>query len=298
MKALPPQIAVPQSSDAITVEVKRLLRAAEVMKDLPTPKGRILACARLIETGDLDLEEYEESLSDKAAGFFHRAMGKVRGFLDRRAELIYVDPQLQDSKKLFVTYHEVIHHVTPWQRFVYTEDDDQTLSGECRALFETEANYGAAEILFQCERFQRELRDYDVSVPSALYLAQKYGASYHSTFRRFVERNHRPCLLLVLKATARENVGGGTSYYISYSIPSPSFVLKFGDPFAQQYINPSHELGKILNKGRDGEIVLSDLKGFCQPCSVESFCNNYHVFVMIYPNDLKRSRRSVLFRSS
>src|SRR5208282_1300762 len=172
MRTLPPQIAAPSSAEAITAEVRRLLRAAAVRDEIPTPKARILACARLIEMGDLDLADYEESLSDKAAGFFHRAMNKVLGFLDRRTKQIYVDPELQDSRKLFVTYHEVIHHITPWQHFAYTEDDDLTLSRECSNLFESEANYGAADVLFQCERFESEARDYDISMPSALLLAQ------------------------------------------------------------------------------------------------------------------------------
>lgn len=273
------------------------MRAAEVRDQLPTPRAQILACTRLIEMGDLNLEDYEESLTEKASGFFHKAMNKVLGFLDRRAKQLYVDPQLHDSRKLFVTYHEVIHHITPWQHFAYTEDDHITLSRECSTLFESEANYGAADVLFQCERFETEARDFDISMPSALYLAQKYGASRQSSLRRFVERSNRPCLLLVLKATSRTHTDGSTSFFISYSIPSAAFALQFGEPFAQPYINPDHELGQILNNGFQGEIGLSDLKGFRRPCAVECFDNNYHVFVLIYPKGIAHSRRKVLFDS-
>src|SRR5438067_6073158 len=109
----PPQLAMPPSAEAVTAEVQRLLRAAEVGKLLPTPKAQILGCTRLIETGELDLAEYERSLSDRAAGFLYKTARKVLGFLDRRTKQIYVDPQLHDSRKLFVTYHEVIHRVLP-----------------------------------------------------------------------------------------------------------------------------------------------------------------------------------------
>jgi len=297
MKTLPPQIAVPSSSEALTAEVKRLLRAADVRDEVPTPKGRILACARLIEMGDLDLADYEQSLSERAAEFFHRAMSKVLGFLDRRAEQFYVDPELQDSRKLFVTYHEVIHHITPWQRFAYTEDDEETLSRECRSIFECEANYGSAEILFQCERFETEVRDYGISVPAALLLAEKYGASWHSALRRFVERNHRPCLLLVLKATSLVHADGDTSFRVCYPIPSAAFTLEFGQPFLQPFINPGDEMGQILNNGGSGEIRLSNLKGFCRTCRVETFSNNYRLFVLIYPVDVAHSRRTVAYRN-
>jgi len=299
----PPKLAVPASAEAVTAEVRRLLRAAEVGTLLPTPKPRILACARLVETGELDLAEYEQTLSEKASDCFYRTMKKVLGLLDRRTKRIYVDPQLHDSRKTFVTYHEVIHRIAPWQHIQYTEDDDLTLNdmnlnSSCDTLFESEANYGAAEIMFQCDRFEREARDYELCVASALHLSQKYDASRHSSLRRFVERNHRPCLLLVLKPTTRTNPDGGTSFFISHSIPSVPFMLQFGDPFSLPFINPDHELGRILNNGRLGEIALSDLKGFCRQCVVECSTNQYSLFALIRPKDVAPSRRKVLFRSS
>ena len=142
---IPPKLAVHSSAEAVTAEVKKLLRAAGVGTQLPTPKAQILACTRLVETGELDLNEYEERFSEKARGFLHRAMENVWGFFDRRTERIYISPQLHDSKKVFVTYHEVIHSIAPWQRVIYTEDDELTLNLSCETLFESEANYGAAE---------------------------------------------------------------------------------------------------------------------------------------------------------
>ena len=293
----PPKLAAPSSAEAVTAEVKRLLRAAEVGADLPTPKARILACARLVQTGELDLSEYEQSFSEKASRLFYKALGRVRGFLDRRTKQIYIDPQLHDSRKLFVTYHEVIHRVLPWQQIERTEDDDLSLNETCETVFESEANYGAAEILFQCDRFENEARDYGLSVASALYLSEKYEASCHASLRRFVERNHRPCLLPVMKPTNRENAGGKVSFYVSYSIASNPFVLQFGDPFSRPFINPEQELGKILNNGNRGEISLSDLRGFCRECEVECFTNQYRVFALICPKDTARARKEVHFQS-
>jgi hypothetical protein len=298
----PPKLVVPPSAEAVTAEVRKLLRAAEVGDLLPTPKAQILACAHLVETGELDLTEYEQSFSEKAAGFLYKAMKKVLGFMDRRSKTFYVDPQLHDSRRTFVTYHEVIHRVVPWQHIEYTEDDELTLNDlnlnlNCDTLFESEANYGAADILFQCDRFESEARDYELCVASPLLLSGKYDASCHSSLRRFVERNHRPCLLLVLKPTSRTNADGGTSYFVSHSIPSNPFTLQFGDPFNHPFINPDQELGKVLNNGGQGEMGLSDLKGFCRLCLVECFNNQYSLFVLIHPKDVSPSRRKVLFSS-
>jgi hypothetical protein len=211
-----------------------------------------------------------------------------------------VDRQLHESRQSFVAYHEVMHRVLPWQNIGYTEDDDTTLNDlslnlTCDAIFESEANYGAAEILFQCDRFETEARDYDLSIPSALHLAKKYGASYHSSLRRFVERNHRPCLLLVLKPTRWVNPDGAISFFITSCIPSVPFALQFGDPFRHQFMNPDQELCRILNTGSDGEISLSDFKGLWRPCTVECFSNQYSFFALIYPKDVAPARRTVLF---
>ncbi len=281
----------------VTNEVRRLLRAAGVTNQLPTPREEILACERLVELGELDLAEYEATLTEKSLRFFHRAVSKVLGLLDRRSDIIYVDPCVHDSRKLFITYHEVTHKILGWQRIILTQDDQQTLSAECEELFEAEANYGAADILFQCDRFETEARDYEVSIESALYLGGRYDSSCHAALRRFVERNHRPCLLMVLTPTVRAHENGETSYYVVYSIPSIPFTNLFGegDLINQKFVNPRHELGQILNNSGHGEIVLVDIKGFWKTCIVQTFSNNFKTFVLIYPKQAHFSRKAVHF---
>jgi len=248
----------------------------------------------LVEIGDLDLAQYEESRAQKLSDFFYRTFRKIRGFLDRRTEEIYIDPQLKPTKKNFVTYHEVTHRILPWQRVQYTEDDELTLSSDCEIRFECEANYGAAELLFQCDRFETEARDFQLSLSSAQYLADNFDASYHASIRRFVERNHRPCALLMLKPTARINPSGETSFCVSHVVLSPTFVLRFGDPFGFTFVNPDDELGKILNSERNSEIALKDCKGFMTDCTVELFNNHYTRFALIFPKDIGNARRRVV----
>jgi hypothetical protein len=297
MRRPPVQIATPESAAEVTNEVKRLLRAAGVRNQLPTPKEQILACARLVERGELDLAEYEATLKEKTLLFFHRAKSKVLGLLDRRSNIIYVDPCAHDSRKLFITYHEVTHNVLGWQKIILTQDDDLTLSSECEDLFEAEANYGAAEIMFQCERFESEAKDYDLSIESARYLSTRYDSSFHAAVRRFVERNHRACFLMVLRQTSREYRDGQASYYVVYSIPSGSFTNQFGDPLNLKFLNPSDPVGEILNDSGQGEIALDDIKGFSRTCVVQTFYNQFNTFVLIYPKQAHSSRNIVYFRN-
>jgi IrrE N-terminal-like domain len=297
MGKVPVRIAIPDSAADVTSEVRRLLRAAGVKEQVPTPKEQILACKRLVETGELDLAAYEATLTSKAAHFFHKAFSKILGMLDRRSDIIYVDPQIHDSRKLFITYHEVTHGILGWQRILFTQEDEATLSPECENLFEAEANYGAADILFQCERFEKEARDYELSLESALYLSNRYDASCHATLRRFVERNHRPCLLMVLTPTLREHADGQTSYYVVYSIASGAFKDEFGEPLSLNFINPAHDLGKILNNGKQGKFDLTDLRGFVRTCTVQIFTNRYKTFALVYPKQVRLSRKIVHFNN-
>jgi hypothetical protein len=140
-------MALPPSALAVSDEVQKLLRAAGVRGQIPTPKSQILACTRLVGTGELDLALYEESIAKRATSLFYKAINKVRGFFDRRTKQLYIDPGLRDTKRTFVTYHEVIHKIATWQHIQCTEDDDLTINVDCETLFEAEANYGAAEIL-------------------------------------------------------------------------------------------------------------------------------------------------------
>ncbi len=292
----PPRLAVPPSAPAVAAEVRKLLRAADIGKRLPTPKNEILECTRLVEIGELDLNSFKQSKVGRAADAFYRALERIRGFLDRRSKEIYIDPQLHDSRKTFVTFHEVAHKILPWQQVQYTEDDDRSLSVDCDTLFESEANFGAAEILFQCDRFELEAKDFELAIPSVLHLAERYGASLHSSLRRFVERNHRPCLLLVLKPTSRANEDGGTSFLVSHAVPSRAFTLEFGAPFSQPFINPDQGLGAVLNND-GGEFTLTDLKGVRRTCRVEPFNNQYSHFAMIYPTNVGPSRRRVRLKT-
>ncbi len=288
---LPSQIAVPESRDDITQEVKRLLRAADVNGRIPTPRADILACAQLVESGELDLSTYEESFRTKALGFLHKAIGKVFGYLDFRAKEIYVDPKIHPSKRNFITYHEVTHKILDWQRVIYTQEDHSTLSPECKSIFESEANYGAAEILFQCEKLEEMALDYNISVASVLELANHFDASAHSTMRRFVERHRQPCLVLVLKPTKLEHVDGILSYVVCYSIASIPFLTKFGEPFRNRFINPGDQLCDIVNKTRQSDSIwLKDINGSPHEFTVEPFDSGYRQFALISPAVKKRSR--------
>src|SRR5262249_24569715 len=148
--------------------------------------------------------------------------------------------------------------ILDWQKVIYTQDEDLTLSPECRDIFESEANYGAAEILFQGQGFQEIARDYNISIAAVCDLANYFDASFHATVRRFVERNHLACAVLVLKPTRLVHDNGVQSYVLCYPVLSKRLFESFGMPFRERFINPGDKICDILNAGESGPILLRD----------------------------------------
>ncbi len=134
MRNPPERIAVPDSAHEVTEHIKMLLKAAGVGHQLPTPKSQILDCAQLVEAGELNLEEYKQTLSDKAHVFF-RAISKILGLLDFNQHIVYVNPGVPASRKNFVTYHEVSHRVLPWHsvREISERDSRLPVASGCRS---------------------------------------------------------------------------------------------------------------------------------------------------------------------
>ena len=136
-------------------------------------------------------------------------------------------PTLHPSSVPFITYHEVAHKIIPHHSILTNPhlDDDLSLDPEFAKDLEIEANIGAALILFQVDRFAKEIRDVPLGWASAMYFAERYEASLHSAFRHFTEMNHCPCAMLVLYN--QNKYFDRLSFGLKYSICSKEFKDQF-----------------------------------------------------------------------
>ena len=176
------------SADEITKHVGRLLRLADVGERLPTPVEDIVA-AGLTRTDEILITE---SMIRRAPANMQRllrsAARKIQGVLHRKEQVIQIAPANSEERERFVTCHEITHAILPWQSDLSVLGDDQrTLSPRVTALFEREANQGAAEILFQQDLLARMAQDHRIAISTPVVLAECFGASIHATFRRWVE---------------------------------------------------------------------------------------------------------------
>jgi hypothetical protein len=118
---------------------------------------------------------------------------------------VHVNPATDlAGQQAFKRLHETSHDLFTWQHVDDGRDgfadDLWTLSPKTQILFEREANQGAAELLFQRERFAAVGSDYAVSGGAVIELAERFGSSIHAAFRRYVETHRGAVAGVVLEA--------------------------------------------------------------------------------------------------
>lgn len=289
----------PDSCERLDRIARRLLRAAEVGDRLPTPQDDIIDCAELVVGGEIDLDAFKDTFFNKLGRALCSGWQKLRGILDVRERTIYIKDDVPESQKPFLRFHEVAHKIIPWQEkmYHYFGDHWETLCPDVRELFEKEANYLSARLLFQCDRLEKEGRDYELSLATGIKFAQDYGASYHSTLWHYVETHSSKCVLLVLREAQYHVVGENESekpYCLRYVVPSKHFKEEFGDIPWHREFNPEHPFTAVVYDPHSPDIHEGSVELENQNCekvvmNFQAWCNTYNIFVLIY----KKPRRSL-----
>jgi hypothetical protein len=192
----------PEEAIALRLEThtKRLLLDAAALGRLPTPVDDIVAASNLTEPGESVLSD---SAIARAPQYLRVALQsfkhKIRAVLDRRAREIHLDPDLGiEGRRSFARLHEVAHDVAPWQRELVQADGDRELSPEVRALFEREANVGAAQLLFQQGLLGRVAGHYKVGIRTIIEVATTFGATVRATARQYARSHQGRVMTIVL----------------------------------------------------------------------------------------------------
>jgi len=282
-----------QSNEEIEAFARKLLDRVGVYGKPPTPEAAIIAVASLVKHGELDLEAERASLLKQFGAALISGLKKIQGLLDLRERVIFVTSDLHEKRKPFVAFHEVGHSVIPWQRDVLCRGDDNlSLSPNTKQLFEAEANSFAANLIFQVDAFDNEAKDCSFAIQTPILLADRYGASYHSALRRYVERHESPCALLIL-GQAIQVVGQSRKLgHVRYIVSSKQFKGQFGHPewphvLGGQTVNG--RVGTLVEIPRaQGQVLLRDLDGNERAFLCERWTNQFETFLMLRPIRTKR----------
>lgn len=211
-------------------------------------------------------------------------------FSDR---VVATDAELDDRRTRFSVLHEIAHYVLPSHEHTLYVCDDVGLSFGSRLVLEREANDFAADLLFLGDRFSLEANSHPLSAASVKMLAAKYDASFEATARRLVERNFRPCMLVVFKSQpglSRVDVEGAAEWAVRYCVASPKFKTRYFEKVSGAV--PAEIAAVVTQTGRDiADSCPCELEIPCVnsggmiPMQAEFFSNTYNIFCLLTPQD-------------
>jgi IrrE N-terminal-like domain len=276
-----------------------LLHRADAYDRFPTPVEDIVLSAQLAEPEHSLLSGF---ILAQAPRHLREAVAplrrKVRALLDRKAREIHLDPTINnDAQRRFKRCHEVSHDLYPWQRALGYADDDTTLSFATHILFEREANQGAAELLFQRDRYRDVASDYAIGIATIIELAAMFGVSIHASFRRFVETHRHAVAGLALHPSPKTTTP--LAYRRYEALQSAAWTQQFGavsawpalvcaEPYTFIKIAPTARAA--LSPPRT-TFALPDLAHIQQTANVEIFSNSYRTFVLLWLPRRERLKR-------
>lgn len=268
----------------------------------PTPVNKIISYSELKTHESSDLHKISKKYYNRASEALKRAIGNLKGALDRKEKVIYVDPTLHVSSKRFVKLHEVGHEVIPWQKELYDflEDDrENLLTLDTNDEFESEANFFASAALFQLHRFEDESKKLPLSLNSAIALSKTFGGSIHASLRRYVEKSPKRCALLVLKNPDISSLSCKVRNYFQSTSFSKEFgrinwnpTLDFNYSFVQDYVLNQR---KPIQNGSFSLAINGEEKNLF---NYHYFSNSYNGFVLILPLGEKQTSRKKIILSS
>jgi IrrE N-terminal-like domain len=266
-----------------------LLERAEVRDRLPTPVEDIIEAAGLTEPNESVLADHViEDAPPHLASRIKKLKYKVQALVDRRAKEVHVHPDINhDGQRRFKQLHEVTHDLLPWQDEAAYVDDSMTLSWTTKHRFEQEANQGGAELMFQRTLFETMAADYKIGFPAILDLANKFGASYHASFRRYVETHHQPMAGLVVERSPCET--DPLAYRRREAVCSSAWTERYDNPGGwPRTLRPTPYcfVNDIRNVGlpfcSPAPMVYPNLNDEPTDLSVELWSNSYCVFVLLW----------------
>ncbi len=291
-----------ESRKEIEQRVDRLLRQAGARFRFPTPIEDIVAAQQLqlskSATSPLAiaiLSTAPQALKEKLRGFRFNLLA----MLDRPERFIHVDPNDLEVRRRFSTCHEVGHDLCSWQSELYYLDGPEQLKPQIHDLFEREANYAGAELLFQREVFCQVARGYQPGAATIKVMAAYFGASIHATFRQYVTTSSELLLGFVLSHQPWRETPTTYQFAVRDTFASERFTAAF--PLldlpprwlaTQNYPDLASAWDQLQNtsSSSEGYLQIPSRTGEDYLLRFELFSNSYHLFLLAFKPEQKRLR--------
>ncbi len=281
----------PEAKHEIAGYARALLLEADGLGKRPTPLHDLEQAAELVRAGELELDPRDKAeLKARFGRWFELSWNRLRGALDFRANTIWIKPNLHPMRERFVISHEIGHAILPaHQEFFAYVDDESSLSASVRAPFEQEANFAAAQLLFQCGQLGEEVDSSPISIELICDCARLFGASIVATAREAAEQSRKDIAIAI--AFQPKQMLGPTNVFTSKS-------------FEERYrwsdgLTPWGPLRERLTSARQlvdrTELPWMDARGRQTLLRVESLHTSWAAIVLIVREPaLRRNARRLL----
>ncbi len=251
-----------------------------------------------IETLLAHLRLYREFYDLEDPGFLDRAKHRIRIHGRRLVDIlrkvrlaavllyddrrIVVDLKLPSIKRDFPSFHEVAHRIFVWHRPFFYGDTAQTLDPDWHEQLEAEANYGASSLMFCGPVFTREALDTTAKWLSIVALKKRYGKSYVTTLRRYVEHTHDHSMAMLVSTPHWEGKPSDQAERWRHFVGSKRFAAEFASVTASDVLEAVDGNCVQCRGGlvADFTYCLKDENGDLHEFHAESFYNRHYILTL------------------
>jgi len=277
----------------IDAEVTRLLAEAGALRRFPTPVEDLVAAQQLRLIGP-EASFFSQAMLDEAPPELWAKMvplkNKVLAMIDRHERTIRLTAGGVAARQRFTLCHELGHDLCPWHDERYYVDGALQLSPAVRALFEREANYAGAALLYQQDVFDEVARHYRMTFGEVKALAGVLGGSIEATLRRHVERHRAPVAGVVIGMHDAGLSTLGWSLPVQQVTVSKSFGALFRPQELTVCLSPALQpdlrwaISDLASTGRAGEGYLQIIArdGAKYRLSFQLATNSYVHFLLLH----------------
>lgn len=199
---------------------------------------------------------------------------------------ILIDEAVPKPKHRWIEGHEITHGILPWHAELMLGDTDQTLSPACHEHLESEANYGAGQLLFLRKQFANQAADLPFTIASVTALAKIFNNTITSTMWRMVETAHNGrCVFGVVSCHPHPRFRPNTfnpENPCRYFIRSPLFAAQFSGVTEKDIFEALESYCAPRSGGPLGEIEMPivDDNGQAQIFQFETFFNRHEALTL------------------
>lgn len=234
----------------------------------------------------LTLEELPAFDRDRLPLEQRRLFGSVRALLSPSEGRVYTSPLLSPRQQQWAIYHEAGHAMIEWHRQLLYLDNAYSLSQQTRDCMEQEANEFAGHLQFLGTRLATEAREVPLDLKYAILLAQRYNASFESTFHRYVETHQESCICRVFRIITLSPCQQTLQYH--YYVRSSGPRCRWYFPYAVgEQLPASDPFVRLLNAQKlNNEEVVEEMTVEARTGTAyrhQIFSNGHSVFVLTAP---------------